>query len=115
MNTHPAGRFFVDRDRIWGDTFSIHYSFMTKRGEVCVALPVSYKVLEDPDVPVERIPMMTVPASAAQQLMDDLWLAGFRPTEGTGSAGAYAAVQKHLEDMRHIAFSKLSVPIPPSK
>jgi len=40
----------------------------------------------------------------AQLLMDDLWVAGIRPTEGTGSAGALAATQKHLEDMRTLVF-----------
>lgn len=40
----------------------------------------------------------------AQQLMDDLWQCGLRPSEGTGSAGALAATQKHLEDMRKLVF-----------
>jgi len=42
----------------------------------------------------------------AQQLMDDLWTCGLRPTEGSGSAGAMAATQKHLEDMRKLVFEK---------
>lgn len=42
----------------------------------------------------------------AQQLMDDLWVCGLRPSEGTGSAGALAATQKHLEDMRKLVFEK---------
>lgn len=40
----------------------------------------------------------------AQTLMDDLWRAGLRPTEGAGSAGALAATQRHLEDMRMLVF-----------
>ncbi len=46
---------------------------------------------------------------AAQTLMDDLWNAGIRPTEGAGSAGAMLATQKHLADMRTLAFHKLGV------
>jgi len=42
----------------------------------------------------------------AQTLMDDLWNCGLRPSEGTGSAGALAATQKHLEDMRKLVFEK---------
>jgi hypothetical protein len=42
----------------------------------------------------------------AQLLMDDLWVAGLRPTEGAGSAGALAATQKHLQDMRNLVFKK---------
>lgn len=40
----------------------------------------------------------------AQVLMDSLWDCGIRPTEGNGSAGAMRATEKHLEDMRKIAF-----------
>jgi len=42
----------------------------------------------------------------AQTLMDDLWNCGLRPTEGTGSAGAFAAQKSHLEDMRKLVFEK---------
>jgi len=45
----------------------------------------------------------------AQILMDDLWAAGVRPTEGSGSAGAMKAVMNHLDDMRKIAFKKLGI------
>jgi hypothetical protein len=44
-----------------------------------------------------------------QKLMDDLWDCGLRPSEGTGSAGALAAVEKHLGDMRKIAGKKIGV------
>ena len=40
----------------------------------------------------------------AQELMDRLWAAGLRPTEGKGSAGAFAATERHLEDMRRLVF-----------
>ena len=40
----------------------------------------------------------------AQSLMDQLWACGVRPTEGRGSAGALAATQQHLEDMRRLVF-----------
>lgn len=46
---------------------------------------------------------------AAQRLMDDLWSCGLRPTEGAGSAGALAATQKHLDDMRKLVFETLKV------
>lgn len=49
-------------------------------------------------------PMVTLPIETAQQLMDELWQCGLRPSEGTGSAGALAAVQAHLKDMRALVF-----------
>ncbi len=41
----------------------------------------------------------------AQILMDELWSCGLRPTEGKGSAGAMAAVQEHLKDLRRLVFA----------
>ena len=48
----------------------------------------------------------------AQELMDQLWCCGFRPTEGRGSAGALAATQQHLEDFRALISVKLNVNLP---
>lgn len=48
----------------------------------------------------------------AQDLMDQLWSCGFRPTEGRGSAGALAAVQRHLDDFRAIVSNTLQVTFP---
>jgi len=42
--------------------------------------------------------------AAAQELMDQLWSAGLRPSEGSGSAGAMRATERHLEDMRRLVF-----------
>jgi hypothetical protein len=49
-------------------------------------------------------PSFQLSNDAAQTLMDDLWNAGLRPTEGAGSAGALRAVERHLEDMRTLVF-----------
>ena len=45
----------------------------------------------------------------AQALIDQLWECGLRPTEGTGSAGALAAVERHLADMKKVAFHALKI------
>ena len=44
--------------------------------------------------------------------MDSLWACGLRPTQGKQSEGQVAAVERHLADMRAIAFTKLEVPQP---
>lgn len=56
-------------------------------------------------------PTISLHQSAAQQLIDELWAAGLRPSEGTGSAGALRATKHHLEDMRKIALGQLGVGI----
>lgn len=54
-------------------------------------------------------PAMQITPDDAQGLMDELWRAGFRPTEGTGSAGSLAATERHLADMKAIAFHALKI------
>jgi len=44
-------------------------------------------------------PFCSIESDQAQSLMDQLWQCGFRPTEGTGSAGAMAATERHLKDL----------------
>ncbi len=52
-------------------------------------------------------PTMRLNMTEAQELMDSLWHCGLRPSEGSGSAGAMAATEKHLADMQKIAFTAL--------
>lgn len=54
-------------------------------------------------------PTVRLGRDEAQTLMDDLWNAGIRPTEGAGSAGSLRATEKHLADMRLIAFRQLGI------
>lgn len=61
-----------------------------------------------PEGAVAPVAFHLVP-DAAQELMDDLWRCGIRPTEGAGTAGSMAAVQEHLKDMRAIVAKELKV------
>ena len=54
-------------------------------------------------------PTLRLSNTAAQTLMDDLWGAGLRPTEGSGSAGSLRATEKHLNDLRKIVGKQLDV------
>lgn len=51
-------------------------------------------------------PFLTIDYTMAQALMDELWECGLRPSKGTGSAGAFEAQGRHLEDMRSLVFAK---------
>jgi hypothetical protein len=74
------------------------------------AYSVSFQ--EIPAAVVRPEPIGTMTPTEAQQLMDNLWQCGFRPTEGKGSAGQLAATDRHLQDMRAIAFHSLGVTAP---
>lgn len=71
-----------------------------------VAKPIEFAEAEEGEY-VE--PAMVLGMDVAQQLVDELWRAGLRPSEGAGSAGQLASTERHLADMREIAFFKLGI------
>lgn len=76
-----------------------------ERHETSLARPVEFQVVPENTLFTE--PAFVLRQEEAQGLMDELWTAGVRPTEGSGSAGSMAAVQVHLADMRQIVFGAL--------
>lgn len=57
----------------------------------------------------EMKPTLAIRMDQAQVLMDDLWNAGVRPTDGAGSAGAMRAAERHIQDLRAVAFKVLGI------
>ena len=74
---------------------------IVKRG-MWMKEPIFVKVEEGATPPIA----MSLSMEGAQALMDRLWKAGLRPTEGSGSAGALAATERHLVDMQTLVFEK---------
>lgn len=54
-------------------------------------------------------PFLTLTAEQAQQIVDAFWKAGIQPSNGAGSVGQLAATERHLADIRKIAFKKLDI------
>lgn len=75
-------------------------------GRNAVGQPLVMQTLEPDFVPHD--PTASLDYESAQGLMDELWRCGLRPSEGTGSAGALAATEKHLNDMRRICTGLLT-------
>lgn len=71
-----------------------------------VAKPLQMGVV-DADLHLTE-PTMALKTDEAQELMDELWRCGLRPTEGSGSAGSLAATERHLADMKAIAMGLLA-------
>ena len=90
--------------REWADGISILMREKIPQGWA-YAQPITMQYQEEPLI-VE--PTLTITYSAAQALMDDLWQAGLRPSEGSGSAGSLKATQEHLADMRKLVFDDCS-------
>ena len=84
---------------------SVSFALLQRQGDkIAYSTRVEMEVGEDG---AEIQPLFSLRPEEVQELMDNLWQLGFRPSEGTGSAGALAATQKHLDDMRKIAFDLL--------
>lgn len=77
--------------------------------ETAFVSPMEWKVLAPQECVMHHEPAMQMTMEDAQQLMDELWRCGLRPAEAMGSAGQAAATEKHLQDMRRIAFHKLGI------
>jgi hypothetical protein len=75
-------------------------------GKLHIGKPVLFE-----EVPREEIcdPTLKLTDEQANKLINDLWVAGYRPSSGVSSTGQIEATNKHLNDMRRIVESKLKV------
>ncbi len=109
MHTHHhTTRLSVQREPFMGDRFVFLYH--GRRGDKFFrADPLKLDLLDitDPLKHVTPEPTFTLSPEEAQALIDDLWTAGLRPTAGHGSTGQLAATEKHLADLKTIAFKLL--------
>lgn len=90
----------------WWDGVEFLLSDHRGMGVIGYAHPIEFEVNEEKYSARIIDPTFRLSMDEAQTLMNDLWNCGLRPSEGTGSAGALAATQKHLEDMRTLVFKK---------
>ena len=91
---------------LFSNTISIRMASPVDDNNISVAQPV---VFAESKAGSFVNPCMSLTGSDAQVLMDELWNVGLRPSEGSGSAGSLAATQKHLADMKTIAFHALKI------
>ena len=97
-------KFRASRAELWSDAIEIR--LWSERGDaVGIPSPLTFTLLTPEQRDAHRLePSFAMSRDSAQQLMDELWNVGLRPTEGTGSAGSLAATERHLADMRALVF-----------
>ena len=104
----------VAQNRIWVQRHYRAYAFSVINRpnhsgyQMFAALPPAAVELQEGDDPPTTF---SLHLEAAQELMDELWRCGLRPTE-VGTAGELAAVRYHLQDMRALAFTRIGVDKP---
>ncbi len=109
----PNLKFLIRRDEIFGQELWLRMYANAANGDIILPEPISFKTHKRDEglAMVSQADMILTPTSA-QQLMDELWHCGMRPTEGTGSAGSLAATQRHLGDMRSLVAKLLKTELP---
>lgn len=106
----------AERRMQWDDCFALHILRLLperrSNGDVYMEPQQSYN-RDFQLVPLERgrasDPAIILDYHEAQRLMDDLFAGGLRPSEGSGSAGALAATQSHLNDLRTLLYHKTGI------
>lgn len=80
-----------------------------ENGRRCVARRIEFSPLEEGAF---AEPTCRLGRAEAQVLLDDLWAAGYRPTSERIGPDGLKNIERHLQDMRAIAFSKLRLDKP---
>lgn len=99
-------KFLISRDAM--NPFAANYAV---RIGARINESVPWAVAQDikffvPPEGAESSPCLYATREDLQGLMDELWHAGIRPSEGEGSSGQLAATRAHLEDMRRLVFTE---------
>lgn len=76
-------------------------------GRVALITNVEFTTFKPDEAPPPGA--IELPRKTAQELMDSLWECGLRPSEGSGSAGALRAVERHRDDLKEIVNRLLDI------
>lgn len=109
MNSFNGNKFFLQRE-LFSNKISVSMARVDVNGHagyLSIATPAVFKTVPEGELIACSEPLLRLSTEEAQQLMDELWNCGLRPSEGTGSAGSLRATENHLADMRKIAFDLL--------
>jgi len=99
---YPKSKFIITRESFSFDrAYEVRVGRQLSDGKWAIMQPVEFKVIEEP---FGTRPAFAMSRDDCQELMDELWRVGIRPSEGTGSAGSLAATERHLADLRALVF-----------
>lgn len=103
-------RIFLERVN-FGRYVNVHMAVEHDMERRSVAEPVVFREVTDGAVE-SAPPMLQIRPEQAQNLMDELWTVGFRPTQGQQSEGQMGATTNHLNDMRALVSALAKVQLP---
>jgi hypothetical protein len=99
---------FLLRSAPWIDGIDVNIAEMHPDGTISAATPLVFSKVEKGCV--VGAPSLTINRESAQQMMDDLYSFGFRPTEMKASVGQVEAMRAHISNLQRIAFHDFQDP-----
>jgi len=102
---HPLE--FMARREEWDLGISLYARQVYEGHKTHVAQAMVMEEIEDGAL--HTVPFIRIDIEQGQQLIDELWRCGLRPSEGSGSTGMLKSTQDHLADMRTIVFKQLNL------
>ncbi len=100
-----AIEFYVQQNAIRG---RFDFNVVERRHDfsaAAVALPLTMHPMTEGVYDGPSDPCFRLLPGEVQGLMDELWRAGFRPSEGSGSAGALKQAEHHIASLQKIAYA----------
>ena len=90
---------YVSKTEPWNTGLSF---FLMRRQSLANAHEIAKITFEKHPENIYSDPSFILEMETAQALMDNLWDVGLRPTQGAGSAGSLAAMERHLAHVMRI-------------
>lgn len=82
--------------------------YFQRQGEtIAVAQPVNLILTEQPRSDLIEGPTLHLPDNSAQELLQALWDAGLRPSDGTGGSAEVKALRDHIKFAERVALAIL--------
>lgn len=95
-----ARQFHLQRELFQG-TISLRIAVRRNDGERDIATSITFEKMKQGEF---SDPLLHLEVEEAQNLADQLYAVGIRPSAAAGSAGQLDAVKYHLEDLRTLVF-----------
>lgn len=95
---------FYAQSQIWIDGIAVGIGMFGDGGKTSAVARLDFVPYDRYAADAPADPTMRLSHDEARDLMDALWGAGVRPSNGEGNTGQLGATQKHLEDMRTLVF-----------
>ena len=96
-------QFWVNRAWEWGQ-YNIWMKDTSGR-RVAYAQPITMYVPPPEEEGITKSPFMVLDSDAAQNLLDQLYEAGVRPSHGVDKGDVILAKDEHIKDLRTLVFS----------